>query len=144
LAQGAFGYGMTLLNTGDVLVCGGVNASDVNVHLSTCTLYNGALTPFVSLPMAIAYFAMVQVKGDDDDPIDNTYVFGGYNGSNVVDTVYAFDMWNARNVWSVRAPMPVALANHSVVAVKKHNQPRLVVVCGGRDDTGTVQSACYV
>jgi len=126
MPPGTWGYGMTLLNNSDVLVCGGAGTN-------ACWLYTvgaNAWTSFASLPMTELYnFAMVTLDG-------RPYVFGGVNSTQTFNTVYTFDA----NMWTARTPMRVALHAHSAVALGTDT----ALVCGGTTSGGSsVQSACY-
>jgi hypothetical protein len=127
MANQLFQYGMTLLNS-DVLVCGGAL---VSLTLTTnCTLYVSAVNiwnTFPPLPMAIYAFAMITLH--DSRP----YVFGGWNGSSTLNTVYTFDTTNA---WTPRAPMERSLQRHTAVVL----DPNTAMVCGGQT-TGNINSA---
>jgi hypothetical protein len=126
-------YGMTLLNS-DILVCGGEPV--IYRWTSNCTFYASAVntwSAFPPLPIAISNFPMITLQ--DSRP----YVFGGWNGRAVFNTVYAFD---AINEWTPRTPMPQPLWGHTAVAIDINT----AMVCGGLNATAlhanSTQSQC--
>ncbi len=71
-------YGMTVLASHDVLVCGGTYMEFFR-QLSTCELYsNGTFNSFPSLPVATNNFAMVTLASQP-------FIFGGFMGLAEVD-----------------------------------------------------------
>jgi len=126
-------YGMTLVDDGNVLMCGGYNNG---TYFSKCLLYNAAVngwSTIPSLPLAIAGFPMITLHG-------RPFVCGGSNDSRILSsTVYTFD---TSGVWSARASMPVGLLWHNAVA---NDTLDTALVCGGQTelDDSSVQSACY-
>jgi hypothetical protein len=96
-------YGMTMLNSGAVLVCGGGSTN-------TCWVYTVGVntwTTFTPLPAILAFFPMLTLHG-------RPYVFGGSNDNNIVfNTVYTFES----NAWKTRTPMETTLEAHSAVVL---------------------------
>ena len=122
-------YGMTLFGN-DVLVCGGGNGQ----YLSSCALYNSSINEWAAaatiqpLPVAMDSFPMITLH-------TRPYVFGGWTGSVVVNTVYTFDTSNA---WATRTPMERAVTDHTAVALDTNT----ALVCGGSNGS-EVLSACF-
>jgi hypothetical protein len=119
---------MTLLGS-DVLVCGGYNGSH---YQSSCVQYFASITMWAAIippmPVAINHFPLITLRS-------RPYVFGGWNGSSILNTVYTF---NTSNVWSALTPMEQPLGGHAAVALDTNT----AVVCGG-DKYGVAQSACF-
>jgi hypothetical protein len=117
----------------DVLFCGG---SYNGTELSLCELYtpgSNTWNTFPSLLAPIRVFAMLTLGQclDRGQPV----VFGGWNGTNRVNTVYTLQ----DRVWRARAPMPHALTDHAAVQVDCST----AIVCGGWNSSHAVQ-ACYL
>jgi len=136
MPQDQFAYGLTLVDSANVLMCGGYTNDTI---LSTCVLYNAtanAWSTFPSLPLAIEFFPMITLHG-------RPFVFGGCTEDNndgcnrVSNTVYTFD---TSGVWSARASLPVGLHFHTAVA---NDTLDTALVCGGLTGALYVQSACY-
>jgi hypothetical protein len=125
-------HAMTVLNGGDLLVCGGLQETPnvsykQRMHnsllmansggylvLAACERYitaNNTWIAFTPLPVPLNAHKMATL-------LACVYVFGGSvhpQGPQPLDTVYLFDANNA--TWMTRAKMPQALAEHSVVAL---------------------------
>jgi N-acetylneuraminic acid mutarotase len=123
-------YGMAMVNTEDVLLCGGGQNQQV------CSLYIGQLNMWnVNMPQipssnGLIGFPMLTLY-------KRPYVFGGYGNFNgAVNTVYTFET----GVWSSRANMTQAIAWHTAVAFDTDT----ALVCGGKksNDLTTAQTAC--
>jgi hypothetical protein len=107
MPQAISDYGMTMLNSECVLLCGG--ATNDTAVVSTCFLYLVGVDTwltFPSLPTAIVDFPMITLH-------NRPFVFGGYNGNATLNTVLTFES----NTWSERKPMEKALTDHRAVAL---------------------------
>ncbi len=117
---------MTLLGN-DLLVCGGGQT------VSSCALYNASINEWASaatippLPVTGGYYPMVTLH-------TRPYVFGGFSGTAVLNTVYTLDTSNA---WATRTPMIQAVMSHTAVAIDTNT----ALECGGFHN-GTVLSVC--
>jgi len=99
--------------------------------IATCLLYNSladAWTPFTSLPMTIGYQVMLTLAG-------RPFVFGGFNGSSMVDNVYSYDT----NAWTSRTSMPEQLWRHNGVSTGAIDGSPMALVCGN----WPASVACY-
>ncbi len=88
-------------------------------------------TTFPSLPAAIGNFPLITLHR-------SAYVFSGWDGQHVLNTVYTYDA--TAGVWSARAPMPAALVWHSAVVMVDITY---VLVCDGANASDVAQSPCY-
>jgi hypothetical protein len=125
-------YAITVLNGGDLLVCGGMQQTP-NVYnkkrihkslfmgydddepvLAACERYiiaNNTWMVFTKLPVPLIGHKMATLLG-------RVYVFGGAinpDSRQTLDTVYVFDATSA--TWMTRAKMPQTLVEHTVVAL---------------------------
>jgi hypothetical protein len=123
-----YAYGITLLDNGDVFVCG-----SLATHM--CAHYNATLNAwltFMSLPICIAWFPMITLANG------RPYVFGGRNIDNTVfNTTYTLIM---SSEWRKMAPMARGLYAHTAVALNDDT----AMICGGAitSNQQSAQSLC--
>jgi hypothetical protein len=124
---------MTLIDNGNVLVCGGHNGT---AYFATCEIYTPSTNlwaTFPSLSTATSYFTLVTLN-------EHPYILGGLvRGVGAVNTVFTFlnGVWTDRSV----APIPIAIYEHAAIQFL----PTTALVCGGRttNTSTSVQSACF-
>ena len=72
-----------------------------------------------SMPEALSAYALAEFEG-------KLYLFGGWNGTQYVDTVYAYDP--AQDIWSQRESMPTARGFAGVAVIENR-----IYILGGFD-----------
>lgn len=130
------GYGMALVDGGNVIMCGGVD--DSGLATSTCLLYNATVNEwltFPSLPHAIYYFPMIILHGE-------LFVCGGFNDIEKKPSNAVYTLNTTSGAWIARALLPVGLWIHNAVV---NDTLDTALVCGGvtGNNRSSAQSACY-
>jgi hypothetical protein len=131
LLVGRYEHAATVVNN-TIIVCGGLTPS---TRLTSCEQSNVGVTSwttFTALPIQLGDHAMLTFN-------NAPYVFGGYNTSGTVATVY---MHNGVNSWMARASMSIARAGLGAIALDMNR----ALICGGSSSgaVGAVLASCEI